>query len=155
MDTIPNMKISLKQAYDLINKASALIWDDIEFISYPPSTSELTGENENEFLYLSATDEEGYEYSATFTEGENREVTVKDNALILIDHEGEECRIVLLSVMDLSALHTTCKKCGSPLVNDRCADETCPYSDHAQSVELDSLHESKWAQSKIAEQTKD
>lgn len=96
------MKISLEQACDLINKASALIWDDRGFISYPPSTSELTGEAENEFLYLSATDEEGYEYSATFTEGENRDVTVKDNALILIDHEGEECRIVLLSVMDLS-----------------------------------------------------
>lgn len=29
-----------------------------------------------------------------------------------------------------------CKKCGSPLSDKSCTDETCPYSDHAQDEEI-------------------
>src|SRR5512137_651482 len=36
-----------------------------------------------------------------------------------------------------------CKKCGSDLVHERCTDETCPYSDHEQSTDLNSLYEPK------------
>ena len=31
----------------------------------------------------------------------------------------------------------SCRKCGSPLVNGRCSDETCPYSDAPQSARWD------------------
>jgi len=36
---------------------------------------------------------------------------------------------------------TECHKCGSPLVAGLCQDETCPYSNWAQGVELEDLYE--------------
>ena len=34
-----------------------------------------------------------------------------------------------------------CQKCGSPVVDDYCANNTCPYSNWPQHVELDDLTE--------------
>lgn len=46
-------------------------------------------------------------------------------------------------IAELQALDPHCKKCGCHLVNGKCEDEACPYSDHPQTTNLDSLYEPK------------
>jgi len=46
-------------------------------------------------------------------------------------------------IAELQKLDPTCKKCGSALVHGRCEDETCPYSDHEQDVDLEELYAGK------------
>jgi len=63
--------ISLEEAYNILEQASAIIVDDA--VIYP-SLWELNGDDNNEFLYLSWTDADYNEFSLKFIEGDNREV---------------------------------------------------------------------------------
>ena len=49
----------------------------------------------------------------------------------------------LLNGLKVSAMSALCKKCGSDIIDDRCEDETCPYSDWPQSRDEASLYETK------------
>ena len=94
MKTIP-----LKTAHELIDNAAAIIADH-DALMYP-SVSDLTGEADNEFLYIGWTDGDGYEFQIKATEGPNQNVKVTDQGdLVLVDDEGNEFEITLLK-MDL------------------------------------------------------
>ncbi len=45
-----------------------------------------------------------------------------------------------------AAAAATCRKCESPLRGRYCSDETCPYSDWPQAVELRDMHEMSTAE---------
>jgi len=92
MKTIP-----LKTAHELIENAAAIIADH-NALMYP-SVSDLTGEEDNEFLYISWTDGDGYEYRIKANEGPNQTVKVTDQGdLVLVDDEGDEFEITLLKM---------------------------------------------------------
>lgn len=89
-------KIPLHEALAILQNCSAVIVDD-NALTYP-STDELTGDDDNEFLYL-AWDDGNQEFCATFTEGDNRMVKVAGSSMFLFDTDGddEECQITILS----------------------------------------------------------
>jgi hypothetical protein len=80
-------KITLEKAFDIIQHASALIINDSTLLY--PGLWELTGTDDNEFLYLS-WEEDGLEYHLTFTEGQNREVEVSGSSLFLYDTNADD-----------------------------------------------------------------
>jgi len=94
MKTIP-----LHKAFNWLVASSAVIWDD-NFLSYL-STSQLTDDPENEFLYLSATDEEGNEFSVKFKQGNNETVKVCGNSMFLVDDEGDTIQLTLLDPINV------------------------------------------------------
>ena len=82
-----NKKISLEEAYKIIENASAVIIDESALVY--PSLWDLDGDDDNEFLYLSWEDE-GSEYSLKFREGDNREVEVSGCCLFLYDTDADD-----------------------------------------------------------------
>ncbi|NBR06941.1 MAG: hypothetical protein EBT92_14360 [Planctomycetes bacterium] len=91
MKTIP-----LKRAHELIEAASAVIVNR-DALMYP-SFDDLTGDSDNEFLYLGWTDSDGLEFVIKACEGENQEVEVTDDGnLVLVDDEGEKFELTLLT----------------------------------------------------------
>jgi hypothetical protein len=95
--------ITLKEAYNILQDASAVIIDDSVLVY--PSLDMIEGSDENEFLYLSWDDEDGQEYSLKFCEGENQEVKVSGSSLFLLDTDanGEEdhTQITILTTKEL------------------------------------------------------
>jgi len=80
-------KITLKEAYQILENASAVIIDENALVY--PSLWELDGTDENEFLYLS-WEEGGTDYSLKFAEGDNREVEVSGCCLFLYDTDADD-----------------------------------------------------------------
>jgi hypothetical protein len=91
-------KITLQEAYELIGNASAVIIDD-NALMYP-SLWELTGEADNEWLYLGWDDEDGNEYAIKFIE-EEQGICFDGSIITMNDSEGDEVDIKLLIPMDL------------------------------------------------------
>lgn len=92
MKTIP-----LKTAHELIENAAAIIADH-DALMYP-SVSELTGEEDNEFLFIRWVDADGLEFQIRANEGENQTVKVTDQGdLILVGDEGNVFEITLLKM---------------------------------------------------------
>lgn len=91
--------LTLQEAHKLLEDCAACIVDD-NALMYP-SVEELTGELDNEFLYLSWTDSEGYEYSVYCIEENNQTIKVDNNNLILTDVDGGEVKLTLLTVKKL------------------------------------------------------
>jgi len=94
--------ISLKLAYDLLNISVAVILDDAVVIY--PALDKLTGEPDNEFLYLSWENSNGQEFDCRFIEENNQSVT-EDNtssSIWLEDTEGDRVKITLLQKMKLT-----------------------------------------------------
>lgn len=85
--------ITLQEAYDILENASALVVDDNALVY--PALSELTGESFNQFLYVT-WDDEGQEYSLKFCEEENETVKIVDSSMFLVDEEGDERQITIL-----------------------------------------------------------
>jgi len=85
MKTIP-----LEEAYNILAEASAIIVDDGVLVY--PTLSDLEFSDENEFLYITWSDEDGQEYDLHFAEGDNQEVKISGSSMFLIDTdaEGEE-----------------------------------------------------------------
>ena len=88
--------ISLKYACMLLDDASAVIINDTA-LTYP-AVETLTDEPDNEFFYVSWTDDAGYEYKVTAVEENNQEVLIENGSLIFIDNEGESFKVTLLNV---------------------------------------------------------
>jgi hypothetical protein len=80
-------KITLEEAYRILQNASAVIIDDNALIYH--SLYDLEGDDENEFLYLSWDDEDGCGFSLKFAEKDNREVTVSGCCMFLYDTDSE------------------------------------------------------------------
>lgn len=100
------INISLSKAYELLEKASAII---ISSISGSPLMYPCLGglsvlpQPDNEFLFISWTDDEGYEYNSKFIKENNStaQIDTMTNELILIDDTNEEVRLSLLTTMKL------------------------------------------------------
>ena len=88
MKTIP-----LQDAHKILEDASAIIVDDGVLIY--PALADLEFSDENEFMYITWSDEDGQEYDLHFAEGDNQEVKISGSSMFLIDTdaEGEEDRI--------------------------------------------------------------
>lgn len=91
-------KINLKQAFDLLEYCDAIILND-DVLIYP-ATDTITGEPENEFLYLSYTQNDLI-YSLYFIEENNQEIEFSGSTMYLEDNEGDSVRITLLSELDI------------------------------------------------------
>jgi hypothetical protein len=113
-------KIPLKQAYNRLRECSAVIVDN-DVVTYP-SLADLTGEKENEFLYVSWDDDAGFTYAVKFVEENNQEVKVTDDGclMLLVDNEGSKVQLTLLKpatswdneMADVSMyINQTCRTC--------------------------------------------
>jgi len=97
--------ITLKEACQILDSASAVVIDD-DVVTYPV-VSELTGDDENEFLFLSWMDDGGSEYSLSFNEGLNREVKVSGSSIFLLcesddpNDDESETQITILTTKEL------------------------------------------------------
>jgi hypothetical protein len=81
--------ITLEEAFRLLqDKTDAIILGDGTLLY--PALANLTGEDENQFMYLSWQDEMGGDYALKFCEGDNRAVTVVGSSMFLYDTDAEE-----------------------------------------------------------------
>lgn len=87
--------ITLKEAYSILEEASAVIIDD-NTLTYP-SLFGIEEDDDNEFLYLSWEDEDGYIYELFFREKDNKSIQISGSSMFLIDIEGEENQITILA----------------------------------------------------------
>lgn len=81
------MKIKLEKAVEILENASAVIIND-DVLIYP-SVSVLTGDDENEFLFLSY-EIASQEYYLKFTEGDNKEVEIINSSMFLLDSDADD-----------------------------------------------------------------
>jgi hypothetical protein len=79
------MKIPLQKAYQILEDSSAFIINDHALVY--AGFDDLTGEEDNEFLYFS-WDEEGLGYSLKFREGDNQEVEIVGSSMFLYDTDA-------------------------------------------------------------------
>lgn len=94
--------ITLQQAFKILEDCSAIIIDQGSHTVLYPGLTDLTGEDENEFLCLSWQDEEGQEYREAFLEGANRKVTIEKSSMFLIDGtNAEEFQLTVLMPQNL------------------------------------------------------
>jgi hypothetical protein len=77
--------ISLDQAYHILENAFAVIVDDNVLVYF--SLSQLTDDDDNEFMYLSWTDY-GREYNLKFTQGDNPSVRIEGSSMFLYDTDS-------------------------------------------------------------------
>jgi len=95
-------KITLTEAHQILEDASAIILDDSVLVY--PSLSDLEDDDTNEFLYIEWEDE-GEGYNLKFMEGDNQEVRVVGSSMFLYDTDadGEEdhTQITILTTKEL------------------------------------------------------
>jgi len=98
MKTIP-----LQDAHKILENASAIIIDDGVLVY--PALADLEFSDENEFMYITWSDEDGQEYALKFAEGDNQEVKISGSSMFLLDtdSEGEEdaIQITILTTKEL------------------------------------------------------
>jgi hypothetical protein len=90
--------ITLQEAFTILEDCSALIIDDNVLVY--PRLEDLTGDLKNEFLYLS-WEEDGEDFEVRFLEGQNQNVQVSGSSLFLIDSEGEDNQLTVLTPKSL------------------------------------------------------
>lgn len=90
--------ITLEKAFDILEECSAIVHDNV--VSYP-GLADLSGEDDNEFLYMSWENDEHLNYAIRFTEGSNRSIKVSGSSMFLVDHEGDETQITILEPKQL------------------------------------------------------
>ena len=95
-------KITLKEAYQILQDASAIILDDSVLVY--PALSELKDDDTNEFLYVQ-WDDEGEGYNLKFNEGDNQEVRIVGSSMFLYDTDSNEdedhTQITILTIKEL------------------------------------------------------
>jgi len=92
-------KITLKEAYRILEDASAVIIDD-DVVLYP-SLSELKEDDTNEFLFF-RWDDGGFEYVVRFEEWRNQEVEVVGSSMFLYaEGDNEHTQITILTTKEL------------------------------------------------------
>jgi hypothetical protein len=89
--------ISIVKAHEILSNAKIVVVDGK--IAYP-TLATLTGQPENEFLYLSYK-VNGESYSTKFQEGENVQIKISGSSIFLIDFEGDQMDIVILQTQNL------------------------------------------------------
>ena len=96
--------LSLAHVFNVLSRAAAVRVDgQLASMSFAP----LEGQPDNEFLRLAWDDaDEGVEFVAKFTEGENATVRVSGSDLHLVDSEGDDAVITVLMPADLEAMAT-------------------------------------------------
>jgi hypothetical protein len=92
--------LTLKETYEILSDASAIVIDDGALMY--PSLADLEDSDDNEFLYL-GWEEEGLEYSVKFREGENQTVKASGSSLFLIDSEGDEVQLSILTPLNIES----------------------------------------------------
>jgi hypothetical protein len=94
--------ITLKEAYRILEDASAVIIDD-DVVLYP-SLDPISGDELNEFLFF-RWDDGGLEYTLAFNEEDNQEVKLVGSSMFLYDTDsnGEEdpTQITILTTKEL------------------------------------------------------
>lgn len=86
--------ISLQKAHSILEYCSAIIIED--YVLVYPSLSDLTGEDDNQWLYISWSDDKGREFDVEFIEENNKDITISGSTLFLKDNEGEEFQVTIL-----------------------------------------------------------
>jgi len=96
MKTIP-----LQDAHKILEDASAIIIDDGVLVY--PALADLEFSDENEFMYITWSDEDGQEYDLHFAEGDNQEVKISGSSMFLLDTDSEEdaIQITILTTKEL------------------------------------------------------
>lgn len=110
--------ITFKDAVHALNECSAVIWND-NFLCYPEL---IDDEEEENFLHLFTSDEEGQDYEAFFPTKDNQEVKVDGSSMFLIDNEGDEVQLTLLVPANLSGGtldNKECSYCGSGIFDEK------------------------------------
>jgi len=79
--------IPLEEAYKILEDASAVIIDDNVLVY--PALADLEFSDENEFMYITWSDDEGREYALKFAEGDNQQVKVSGSSIFLLDTDAE------------------------------------------------------------------
>jgi len=91
--------ISLEIALGYLRDCAAVIVNNGDRALTYPGDYDLNGDDDNEFLYLSWTNEDG-DFNVKCVEGNNRQVSVTDQGtLVFIDDEGEEVELELLNMV--------------------------------------------------------
>jgi len=102
--------ITLKEAYQILEDASAVIIDDSVLVY--PALSDLEDDDTNEFLYIQ-WDDEGEGYNLKFMEGDNQEVKIVGSSMFLYDTdaEGEEyhTQITILTTKNIEEIFEVSK----------------------------------------------
>lgn len=93
------MKITLAQAFDLLENCSAVVMDDNTVIY--PNLLDLEGKEDNEFVNFSWTNGEGYDHYVACNEGENKTVEINGSLMTLVDNDTDELDLTLLAPMDI------------------------------------------------------
>ena len=92
-------KITLKEAYNLLEDASAVIIDN-DVVLYP-SLEPISGDELNEFLFF-RWDDGGLEYTLKFLEGDNQEVKVVGSSMFLYaEGDNEHTQLTILTTKEL------------------------------------------------------
>ena len=95
-------KITLKEAYHILEDASAVIIDD-DVVLYP-SLEPISGDELHEFLFF-RWDDGGLEFTLKFLEGDNQEVKVSGSSILLIDTHAKDkddhLQITILTTKEL------------------------------------------------------
>lgn len=98
--------ITLEEAYVLVTKQAYAVFFEGNLVSVSFEKNEgITGDPENEILFLGWTDKDGLSYNAKICEGENQTVVTYGSNLIFIDNEGEELELALAFIADSIPLY--------------------------------------------------
>jgi hypothetical protein len=93
--------IDIEDAHQLLEESDAInLLDENETLTRAQVT-ELTGEGNNQFLYLTWVNEHLAEMYQEFFEKDNAEPKIEDGVLILINSDGEPVRIKILKTVKL------------------------------------------------------
>jgi len=90
------MKISLDQAFALLERASAVILPDNDRAVLYPSTEQLTDDPQHQFLFLSWTDDDYHEYEVSCVQANNAQADWDGDCLTFLDENGDEIQLRLL-----------------------------------------------------------
>lgn len=91
---------NITNAYELIASSSAVL---LEGRALLPELADLEYEPDNWFLKL-RWHEFGLDFEVVFLEGDNQEIQIEGSSLILVNDEGEEEEIILLTEIDAEGL---------------------------------------------------
>ena len=90
-------EISLKEAYNYLRLCTGVMWEE-KLLNV--SLLNLEGDDNNEFAYLTLADQTNYkniDVEIVFKEGDNHKALIKDSILTLIDINGKEISLHLLT----------------------------------------------------------
>jgi hypothetical protein len=89
--------INLTEAFEVLTQAAAVV---LEGRPLYPTLFDIEYDNANEFLHLQ-WQEDGLDFQVSFCEGDNQSVKVDGHILTLINVEGEEEEIELLTELNV------------------------------------------------------